>query len=202
MAYAHYWRRAPDLTLAHFTWAAEQVRQVVNAVEAQGIKLAGPTGAGLPEITNNCIAFNGLKKCGHPYRDLGSPWPSPTAAGVMATDKPVVGPWFSGALLDTRICNGDCSGSPFIVDRQFLVREWDRIEDGKYFSHCETHYKPYDLAVTAALVRLKETLGDEILVSSDGKDRAFDDAKRLGRTIFGWTERFELENDAPSVVEP
>jgi hypothetical protein len=119
---------------------------------------------------------------------------------VNETITPVVGPWFSGALLETRVCNGDCSGAPFVVDRRFLIREWDQLDKGKYFSHCETGYKPYDLAVTAVLVRLKENLGDELQVSSDGKERGFDDAKRVCRTLFGFAKKFELEPEEAEVI--
>lgn len=200
MGYTHYWRRTPDLTPADFAKAADEIARILEVVSARGVKLAGPTGHGKPEITDNIIAFNGEKHCGHRYRDLGSPWPSPTAGGVNETTEPVVGPWFSGAMLQTRTCGGSCASAPFVVDRRFLVREWDQLDKGKYFSHCETAYKPYDLAVTAALVRLKENLDDEIQITSDGKERAFDDAKRLCRELFGHAKKFELEPEEAEVV--
>jgi hypothetical protein len=54
--------------------------------------------------------------------------------------------------------------------------------------------------VTAALMRLKERLGDAIRIYSDGDNHAFEDAKILCRELFGWPERFELESEETAVV--
>lgn len=200
MGYTHYWRRSPDLTPADFHQFVEDVKLIVEALQLKGLKFAGPTGTGQPELTPQVVAFNGSKNCGHRYRDLGKPWPSQTANGVEATNNPVSGPWFSGALLETRVCGGCCAGEPFVVDRVFMQRAWDQLEKGKHFQYCETSYKPYDLAVTAALIRLKERLQEDISVSSDGQDNAFEDAKRLCRELFGWHETFALEKEPAEVV--
>lgn len=200
MGYTHYWRRAPDLTPADFQRVMEDVKVILETLATKGIKLCGPTGHGEPELTPQVIAFNGCRKCGHRYRDLGKPWPSPTAAGVESTNHPVVGPWFSGALLETRVCGGCCAGEPFAVDRVFLVRDWDQQDDGRYFQSCETAYKPYDLAVTATLIRLKEHFPEQVSISSDGQEHAFEDAKRLCRQLFGWPKFFILEKEPAEVV--
>lgn len=200
MGYAHYWRRSPDLTPAHFAKAMEDIQAILAAVAERHVQIAGPTGYGKPELSETIIAFNGARDCGHRYRDLGSPWPSPTSAGVEATTKPVVGPWFSGALLETRVCGGNCSAAPFFVDRKFQTREWDQLEHGRYFQHCITDFKPYDLAVTASLIRLKERLGDDFVVTSDGREKGFEDAKLLCRELFGWNQRFALEPEESEVV--
>ncbi len=200
MGYTHYWRRAPDLTPAAFAKAVEDAKNILAAAQERGVILAGPTGYGKPEISESLIAFNGARECGHRYRDLGSPWPSATSGGVMATAKPVVGPWFSGALLETRVCGGNCAGAPFFIDRKFVIREWDQLEHGRYFQHCNTDFKPYDLAVTACLIRMKERLAEEFMVTSDGRDRGFEDGKLLCRELFGWGQRFELEPEESEVV--
>jgi hypothetical protein len=201
MGYTHYWRRVGDIERNAFSKALEDIRLVIETLSSRGMKFAGPSGSGSPELTDQTIAFNGKRECGHRYRDLGKPWPSKNAEGVEANNNPVVGPWFSGALLDTRVCGGNCAGEHFLVDRSFLLRSWDQLEDGRYFCSCETQYKPYDLLVTAALVRLKERLGDQILISSDGGEQGFADAKRLCRELFGFATHFELETqDAPAVI--
>ena len=200
MGYTHYWRRAPDLDRAAFIRAMDDVRVIIAACQKRGLLIAGPHGSGIPELNDFIIAFNGGKECGHRYLDLGEPWPSAEAEGVEAVLDPVVGPWFSGARLATRVCGGRCSGKPFVVERKFLVRPWDQLERGGYFSHCETGFKPYDLAVTSALVRLKERLGDEIRISSDGQERGFAEAKQICRELFGWESRFELEPEESEVV--
>jgi len=193
MGYTHYWRRSPELNRERFIKALEDVKGIMATLETRGLKFGGALGTQKPELTDFGIVFNGKKECGHRYRDLGDPWPSATAQGVESTIDPISGPWFSGALLETRICGGSCAGAPFVVDRLFLVRPWDQLEQGRYFSHCETGFKPYDLAVTACLIRLKEHLREEFVVTSDGLERGFEDAKRLCRELFGISPNFELE---------
>src|ERR1043166_5710209 len=90
MGYTHYWRRSPDLKPANFAKAVEDIGHILAAVAERHIQIAGPTGYGKPELSESLIAFNGPRECGHRYRDLGSPWPSPTSAGVQATTQPVV----------------------------------------------------------------------------------------------------------------
>lgn len=199
MGYSHYFRRAPVLDREAFTEAVSDIHQILEAVASKGIKLAGPTGLGDPELSDVTIAFNGSKTCGHRYIDLGKPWPSKTAEGVEETNTPIVGPWFSGAMIETRVCGGCCAQDPFVVDRKFIVRPWDQLENERYFCYCETGFKPYDLAVTASLIRLKERLGNEIIISSDGLERGFEDAKRLCRELFGWHTRFELEKEGDAL---
>ncbi len=191
--YAHYWRRAPELNWNNFNLAYQDIQKIMHAAMEQGFKLAGPTGTGPVQISNACIAFNGSKECRHPYRNLGDPWPSITAHGVETEEDPVVGPFFNGALLSARSCGGNCSEENFVVDQIFLPQKWHQLEEGGYFCRCRTLYKPYDIIVTACLVRLKERLGDEIQISSDGFERGFEDAKRFCRELFGWTETFEFE---------
>lgn len=200
MSYSHYWRRAPKHNRAAFTKALEDIRRIIEVVKERGVQLAGPTGHGVPEMSDVTIAFNGSANCGHRYLDLGEPWPSTTAEGVESTVDPVVGPWFSGALLETRVCGGSCAGEAFVIDRDFLVRNWDQLEHGGYFQKCVTAFKPYDLAVTAALIRLKERLGNEIHLSSDGFERGFEDAKKLCRELFGWSKAFQLEPQESEII--
>lgn len=194
MGYTHQWRRAPELNREAFERVADDVRLILERADEMGLKLAGPTGYGKPEVTENTIAFNGSRNCGHRFFDYGEPWPTDTAEGVFA-DTPVADtPYWSGEYLTTRMCHGgSCAQGPFIVDRNFLTRHWTVLEHGGYYGKCETQFKPYDLIVTAALIRLKERLSDQIFVASDGREKAFEDAKRLCRELFGFARYFELD---------
>jgi hypothetical protein len=149
MPYTHQWRRSPSLDPDGFAKAVEDVKLILEKIEELGIKIAGPTGHGRPEITRNTIAFNGVKECGHRFFNYGEPWPTDDAAGVF-NDVP--------------------------------------------------QFKPYDLAVTAALIRLKEHLADEIFINSDGHEKAFEDAKRFCRELFGWPRHFQVEPVESEVV--
>ena len=109
-------------------------------------------------------------------------------------------PWISGPYLLTRACGGNCSRDPFIVDRKYMARDWERQEHGGYFCGCETDFKPYDLVVTAVMIRMKERLGDDFKITSDGDEHAFADAHRLCRELFGFPSRFELESHGSEIV--
>ncbi len=180
-----------------FDKAVEDVRMILERGLEMGLKIAGPIGSGKPELTSETIAFNGATQCGHKYRDLGKPFASAIATGVEEKEPPYdagAPPWFSGPFLDTRVCNGHCSAEPFVMDRQYLIRDWERtLPAGLYACACETHFKPYDLMVTASLIRIKEHLGNAIIVSSENPDHGFDDAKRLCRELFGWSMNFEVK---------
>lgn len=201
MPYTHMWRRAPELSKDGFRKAVEDIKLLLDRASEMGLRIAGPTGHGKPEVTDSTIAFNGDRDCGHRYFDFGEPWPTGEAEGV-SNDNPVAPePYWSGEYLTTRHCHGgSCAQGPFVVDRNFLERHWTRAEEKGYFCKCETQFKPYDLIVTAALIRLKEHLHDEIFLNSDGREPAFEDAKRLCRELFGWPRYFELEPQESEVV--
>ncbi len=201
MPYSHMWRRAPELSRERFKKVVEDVRLLIERAEELGIKIAGPSGHGKPELNDASIAFNGNADCGHRYFDMGEPWPSDVAEG-FCNDNPIAAlPYWSGEYLNTRTCHsGSCAQGPFVLDRVFLQRHWTLAEDKGFFCKCETQFKPYDLIVTAALIRIKEHLRDEIFVNSDGREKGFEDAKRLCREIFGWSRYFELEPVESEVV--
>jgi hypothetical protein len=197
MPYTHYWRRLPELPEQEFAEVAEEAKVIIEAVSEMGVPLAGPKGEGDPILSHQTVAFNGVKDCGHQYRDLGYAWPGPKSKGVAVTPV-LVGRHASeqGPLLAARSCGGSCAGrlpmGAFFIDRVFMMREWDQIEKGRYFQFCETDFKPYDLAVTAVLARFKERMPNEIYLSSDGQEDQWDEAKRLNRGLFGWGSRFVL----------
>lgn len=194
MAYTHFFRRDAVLDPKAFSLAAQDIAALRANLEALGVLLAGPTGEGKPEITDTCIAFNGPRLCGHKYMDLGKPYPAPHATGVMAVDNPISPgePYFSGPYLETRVCGGNCAADPFVVDQKYLQRVWERLDDhGRFLCIVQTYFKPYDLMVTSALVRLKERLGDQIQITTDN-EKGFEDAKRICRELFGFASRFEI----------
>jgi hypothetical protein len=50
----------------------------------------------------------------------------------------------------------------------------------------KTGFRPYDVAVTAALLIAKRYLGDRFAVHSNGSEAQWSDAKRLFQTILGY----------------
>jgi len=194
MGYTHYWRRKKVLDKEKFRKVVQDFKIVANAIRDK-VPLAGPLGEGQPIITDEKIAFNGLRNCGHESRNLGITWPSKSACCVTEDGKAhTEGSWFAGALLATRCCDGDCSHESFILERVYnkpFGLEPD--ESGRHFEFCKTAYKPYDLAVTACLIIAKHHLGDEIVVSSDGEEKDWIDAMLLCEKLLGYGNDFRLE---------
>lgn len=201
MPYTHMWRRAPALNKSGFAKLVEDVKLIFERAAELGIKVAGPTGHGKPEVSGGTIAFNGAKDCGHRFYDFGEPWPTQEAEGVFNDQAVAELPYWSGEHLNTRTCHGgSCAQGAFVLDRVFMEKHWTQLDKGGYFCKCETQFKPYDLIVTAVLVRVKEHLSDEVFVSSDGQERAFEDAKRLCRELFGWARYFQVESAESELV--
>lgn len=204
MGYTLFWSRLFELDREAFTHFVEDVRDILARAEDLGVRLAGPSGKGVPEIGPETIAFNGSAKCGHRFRDLGSPWASPHATGIQEVEPPYdpkAEPWPSGAYLNTRVCGGNCAGEPFIVDRRHMVRDWERPESPqRYVSTCATNFKPYDLIVAAVLVRFKEHLGDAVTIKSQNPENAFEDAKRFCRELFGYPDNFAIETRKSEIL--
>ena len=65
-------------------------------------------------------------------------------------------------------------------------------ERGLYIGFVKTAFRPYDVAVTAALLIGKRHLGDELVVSSNGADAQWLDARRICQTVLGYGEWFGI----------
>ena len=68
-------------------------------------------------------------------------------------------------------------------------------EVGKYFEFTKTAYKPYDLAVTVALVIAKHHLKEEIVIRSDGAMENWHEAMQLCHHFLGYGRGFCLDED-------
>jgi len=178
-----------------FAGVVGDFKRLLPLFELAGIPLAGSDGSGKPTLTPDLIVFNGLEKCGHDRIDLGITWPTPDAGGVAPGQDTTSGTWFAGALLRQRTCGGDCSHESFVLERILKPGEWQKPEAGKYFEFCKTAYKPYDLAVTAALIIAQHHLGNLIVVSSDGEEQHWFDAKQLCQMELGYGMDFHLHVD-------
>ncbi len=131
--------------------------------------------------------------------------------------------WFAGAQLETRVCGGDCSHETFALEQK-LETSWTNEDNstcnmepqgqyrsytdsdgtksknpaneiGKYFSCVKTAYKPYDLAVTVALVIAKYHLGESIVIHSDGTMDNWHEAMILCDHFLGYGKGFSLDDD-------
>ncbi len=194
MGYTHYWRREKELDAAKYASAVADFQRLILTLEDSGIRLAGPMGDGLPEFTADELAFNGPDDCGHPQNsEISIPWPAPSAGGVGPNKTAVDGSWFAGALLQTRACDGSCSYETFRIPRVTEHTEPDK--EGRFFDCCKTAYRPYDIAVTAALIIFKKHFGTAFKVSSDGEDEHWFDAKMLCLSVLGYGIEYVMTDD-------
>lgn len=186
MGYTHYWYRKEELPVNLFIKVVKDFKIIEDSLSINNLYLAGPLGDGTPIINDELISFNGNRYCGHTLRDLGITWPSDNAGGTSENGE-TDGNWFGGNLLSTRTCGGDCSNETFHLPRIFEPGQYRQPEgDDYYFDFCKTAYKPYDLAVTAALVIAKHHLKDLIVVSTDGNDKDWFDARQMCQMLLGY----------------
>jgi len=52
------------------------------------------------------------------------------------------------------------------------------------FNFCKTAQKPYDTVVTAILIHLKQSLGSQVVVTSDGDWSDWEDGRLLYETVY------------------
>ena len=158
-----------------------------------GVQLAGWDGTGLPEITNELIRFNGVSGCGHAKNDeIVIPYPAEDAHGIGSSETAIVGDYFRmGALLQHRACGGRCSYETFTLARIKNLSAGDAPDDaGLCGEFVKTAFRPYDIAVTAALLIGKRHLGEDLVVNSNGADPQWRDAKELCQQALGYGDWF------------
>lgn len=204
MGYTHYWYRRKTYDTETFKRVVDDFKKILPVMAKEyGLKLAGPDGTGEPVINEDEISFNGARNCGHPKRyELVIPWPSEDAGGVMVDGCDIKGCWFAGVIVETRICNGDCSYESFLFERdRKICFEWEEPRKGDlWFDFCKTGFRPYDLAVTAVLLIAKHYFGNDIEVYSDGKEVHWFDAKLLCQLHLGYGMEYGFDPDTGQLV--
>ena len=97
--------------------------------------------------------------------------------------------------MGTRTCGGDCSHESFYLPRVYKPDAHDQLRGGKFFGFTKTAYKPYDLAVNAALIIAKHHLGGAVVVRSDGELEHWKDGMALCQQILGYGNEFRLDQE-------
>lgn len=202
MGYTHYWYRPKKISEADMQAIAGDFARLVLALDDMGVKIADGHGAGTPEITPALVCFNGVANCGHAKNEeITIPWPDKQAHGVNEGGNAVSGSWFGGALLSTRTCNGDCSYETFYFPAEMSKDSfWQENNRNRelFFNCTKTAYRPYDLAVTAFLVIAKHHLRENIIVSSDGEDENWVEAKQVCQAFLDYGMEFKMEDELVS----
>ena len=83
-----------------------------------------------------------------------------------------------------------------VMDRKENFVQYHNEQSGEkthIFNFCKTAQKPYDIAVTCALIIAKKNFGDNIIVSSDGGQEEWLEAIDLCQNTLGYGESFNVE---------
>lgn len=211
MGYTHYWYAAPELPQRQWDRMVADFVRLSHALHSAGLRLAGANGAGAPVVNGDVVEFNGVDRCGHEEGDLGIAWPADNASGIRpgmgwkSGASSVSGKWFFGAKLAERACGGSCMHEGFVLARTMPDNGIARIlgkyaeyttngrrsrtpssRVGKYFDCCKTAYKPYDLAVSCALLIAKRHMGALLVVASDGDNDQWADTRMTCQHFLGY----------------
>ena len=168
MGYTHYVYRAPELDLPTWRRWVDDVRHILR---------------NLPERTSISL---------YPLDGLVLTLQVPLqVAGPLGTGRP--------ELTDELVSfNGgghvDVAGRPvrlgcetFYLERRRQPEEWQTPDErGWIFECCRTRRIPYDLVVTAVLVRLAYHFPEGVEVSSDGGTEEWEAGVELCRRLFGF----------------
>ena len=202
MGYTHYWGRPGVIPPIVFHAIRVDFEQLILPLADAGVELAGPSGDGAPEITDEVICFNGLTECGHPKNeDILVPYPAESAEGIgpssTAIDESGNGPI---TLVKHRCCGGSCVYETFNLPR-CVDPESSRKpdENGLYANYVKTGFRPYDVGVTAALLVAKRHLKNQFMIQSNGGDRQWLDARRICQRVLGYGDWFGIVEE--KVVE-
>jgi hypothetical protein len=74
--------------------------------------------------------------------------------------------------------------------------------DGLYIEYVKTGFRPYDIALTSALLIVKHYLGDQFVVHSNGADAQWSDARRICQKVLGYGDWFGIIEEQPSEEGP
>jgi hypothetical protein len=195
MGYTHYWYRPDIIANGAFRAIRMDFEQLILPLSDLGVELADGLGKGLPLIRDDIICFNGLQDCGHPpNEDLTIPFPSEHARGIGPNAAAIDGDLFGWAVtIKHRCCNGKCDYETFRFTQTVIAEaSLQPNRQGFYFEFVKTAFRPYDIAVTAALLIAKRHLRDQLIVHSDGRDTQWADARDLCQRVLGYGQRFGI----------
>lgn len=192
MGYSHYWDREKVIAQKTFGKISTDAERVCIASK---LPLGDGWGENKPIFTDELIELNGSTSCGHEKNtNITIPWPSSNAGGVYEpgdSENPISGSWFTGAELQTRVCDGDCSYETFKFPRIYKPENC--------FNFTKTAFRPYDLVVTACLIIAKHYLGNKITIYSDGDSPQWFDGAMLCHKTLGYGLCFHLDCEKQEV---
>ena len=191
MGYTHYWHRPQRISDEHWQSIWRDFEALILPLSDEGVDLAGGLGEGPPEINGEVIGFNGPRECGHAKNEeLVIPYPSHLAKGIGPNSSAIDGDFYGlGVTVRHRSCNGSCSFETFWFPKSMELSSHNRPDaTGLYIDYVKTGFRPYDVAVTAALIVAKHYLRDQFVVNSNGADAQWLDAREICQRVLGYGE--------------
>lgn len=73
-----------------------------------------------------------------------------------------------------------------------MERQREPDQDGLYIDYVKTAFRPYDIAVTAALLVAKRYLGNGLIIQSNGGDEQWLDARQICQDVLGFGDWFGI----------
>ncbi|MGC9951682.1 MAG: hypothetical protein ABSF64_35465 [Bryobacteraceae bacterium] len=194
MGYTHYWHRPRTIPDPLWDRIRSDFDKLILPLSDACVVLAGGLGKGPPEITNEAIRFNGPEECGHlPNDELVIPYPSKDGEGIGPSETAIDGDFFGlGVTVKHRCCDGSCCYETFEFDKSMDTSDKEPDADGLYIEYVKTGFRPYDIAVTSALLIIKHYLGDQFVVHSNGADAQWSDARRICQKVLGYGDWFGI----------
>jgi hypothetical protein len=196
MGYEHYLWRPPELDLGRWREWVGDVRQIISNLPQSVAKtyypldgspvtvraplvVTGPIGnEGRPQLNDGRVAFNGaawVDVDGQPQRLWGASFWVDRVYGPPEFDPP-------------------------LPNDPFADLEPRPDERGWWCESYKTNHRPYDLAVTASLIRLAHRFPEGVQVSSDGGPEEWQAGLDLCRDVFGHAELPFAVGNAPAPV--
>jgi hypothetical protein len=198
MGYSHNWYRPPVIEEDVYRRIRTDFQKLILPLADLGVPLAGWDGTNAPQIDDEAIRFNGLHHCGHPKNeDIFVPYPSEQARGIGPSST-AIGECDEYLRIDHRCCSGRCSHDAFVFPRMADAKKAESDEEetrGLVFYWTKTAFKPYDIAVTAALIIAKRYLRERLVIHSDGLTPQWQDAKELCQQHLGYGDWFGIVED-------
>jgi hypothetical protein len=201
MGYSHNWYRPPVIADEVFQSIRKDFEKLILPLADFGVPLAGGNGRNEPTINNEEIRFNGVRDCGHPEcEEIAVPYPLDTARGIGPSHD-AIGDCDWVVRLKYRCCGGSCAHEAFalpkVTDREVTTSGTSDEPEvrGLVFYWTKTAFKPYDVAVTAALLIAKRYLHEQLVVHSNGLDEQWADAKELCQQQLGYGDWFAIIED-------
>ena len=198
MGYTHYWSRPPAIDADVFRAIRMDFERLILPLADLGIPLAAWDGRNEPRIDDDDIRFNGVRDCGHPKNEeIFIPYPMDNARGIGQSYS-AIGDVGLTVKLRHRCCSGTCKYEAFAFPR---IADGESFDDGDPETKglvcywVKTAFRPYDIAVTAALLIAKRYLRNQLVVIGDGLDAQWADAKELCQQHLGYGDWFAIMED-------